>query len=89
MKYLIDKNEDSSAYRARLIKHYGSAETREEILSCLAMEWKRRYIDKMNTLGKHKASTWWANTIDDMEKKRGKVFVDSLRYKMNKLKETK
>ena len=89
MKYLIDKNEDSFAYRARLIKHYGSAETREEILSCLAMEWKRRYIDKMKTLGKHKASTWWANTIDDMEKKRGKPFVADLRLRMNKLKETK
>ena len=89
MKYLIDKNEDSSAYRQRLIKHYGSAETQEEILSCLAMEWKRRYIDKMKTLGKHKASTWWANTIDDMEKKRGKPFVADLRLRMNKLKETK
>jgi len=89
MKYLIDKNEDSSAYLARLVKHYGSAETREEILLCLAMEWKRRYIDKMKTLGKHKASTWWANQIDDMEKKRGKPFVDNLRYRMNKLKETK
>jgi hypothetical protein len=89
MKYLIDKNEDSSAYLARLIKHYGSAETREEILWCLAMEWKRRYIDKMKTLGKHKASTWWANTIDDMEKKRGKPFVADLRLRMNKLKETK
>jgi hypothetical protein len=53
------------------------------------MEWKRRYIDKMKTLGKHKASTWWANTIDDMEKKRGKPFVDNLRLRMNKLKETK
>jgi hypothetical protein len=40
-------------------------------------------------LGKHKASTWWANTIDDMEKKRGKVFADNLRLRMNKLKETK
>ena len=89
MKYLIDKNEDSFAYRQRLIKHYGSAETREEILSCLAMEWKRRYIDKMKTLGKHKASTWWANTIDDMEKKHGKPFADNLRLRMNKLKETK
>jgi len=89
MKYLIDKNEDSSAYRARLIKHYGSAETQEEILSCLAMEWKRRYIDKMKALGKHKASTWWAKTIDDMEKKRGKPFVADLRLRMNKLKETK
>jgi hypothetical protein len=89
MKYLIDKNEDSFAYRQRLIKHYGSQETREEILSCLAMEWKRRYIDKMKTLGKHKASTWWANTIDDMEKKRGKPFVADLRLRMNKLKETK
>lgn len=87
MNYLIDKNEDSSAYRARLIKHYGSAETREEILSCLAMEWKIRYIDKMKTLGKHKASTWWANTIDDIEKKRGKVFVADLRFRMNKLKD--
>jgi hypothetical protein len=86
MNYLIGKNEDSSAYLQRLIKHYGSAETREEILSCLAMEWKRRYIDKMKTLGKHKASTWWANTIDDMEKKRGKAFVDNLRLRMNKLK---
>ena len=89
MNYLIDKNEDSSAYLERLIKHYGSAETQEEILSCLAMEWKRRYIDKMRTLGKHKASSWWANTIDDMEKKRGKQFVADLRLRMNKLKETK
>jgi hypothetical protein len=53
------------------------------------MEWKRRYIDKMKTLGKHKASTWWANTIDDMEKKHGKPFADNLRLRMNKLKETK
>jgi len=89
MKYLIDKNEDSSAYLQRLIKHYGSAETQEEILLCLAMEWKRRYMDKLKTLGKHKASTWWAKTIDDMEKKRGKQFVADLRLRMNKLKETK
>jgi len=51
------------------------------------MEWKRRYIDKMKTLGKHKASTWWANQIDDMEKKRGKPFVADLRLRMNKLKD--
>jgi hypothetical protein len=40
-------------------------------------------------LGKHKASSWWATQIDDMEKKRGKVFVADLRLRMNKLKETK
>jgi hypothetical protein len=89
MNYLIDKNEDSSAYLARLIKHYGSAETREEILQCLAREWKMRYMKQINLIGKHKASTWWRDIVESMEKKRGKPFVDNLRLRMNKLKETK
>jgi hypothetical protein len=89
MKYLIDKNEESSAYRERLIKHYGSAETREHLLHCLAKEWKTRYMKQIKAIGKHKASTWWRDIIESMEKKRGKAFVDNLRLRMNKLKETK
>jgi hypothetical protein len=87
MNYLIDKNEDSSAYLQRLIKHYGSAETQEHLLQCLAREWKMRYMKQINLIGKHKASTWWATQIDDMEKKRGKPFADNLRLRMNKLKD--
>jgi len=87
MKYLIDKNEDSYAYRQRLMKLYSSQEIREEILSCLAMEWKRRYTSKLKTLGRHKASTWWVNIVDDMEKRHGKPFADNLRLRMNKLKD--
>lgn len=85
MNYLKDKNEDSYAFRQRLIKHFGLQETREAILSTLAMEWKSRYMDKTKELGRHKASTWWVETVDDMEKKRGKQFVADLRYRMNQL----
>jgi hypothetical protein len=89
MNYLIDKNEDSSAYLARLIKHYGSQETQEHLLQCLAREWKMRYMKQINLIGKHKASTWWRDIVESMEKKRGKVFADNLRLRMNKLKESK
>jgi len=44
-------------------------------------------MKQINLIGKHKASTWWATQIDDMEKKRGKPFADNLRLRMNKLKD--
>jgi hypothetical protein len=48
-----------------------------------------RYMKQINLIGKHKASTWWRDIVESMEKKRGKAFVDNLRLRMNKLKETK
>ena len=91
MNYSTSKktNEDSHAYRQRLIEHYGSAETREHLLQCLAKEWKTRYMKQIKAIGKHKASTWWRDIVESMEKKRGKAFADNLRLRMNKLKETK
>jgi hypothetical protein len=46
-------------------------------------------MKQMKAIGKHKASTWWRDIVESMEKKREKAFVDNLRLRMNKLKETK
>ena len=89
MNYLMLENEDSASYHQRLIKHYSSQETREELLNCLAKEWKSRYMKQIKENGKHKASTWWRDIVESMEKKHGKQFVADLRLRMNKLKETK
>jgi CHASE3 domain sensor protein len=89
MNYLREEGEESNAYLQRLIKHYSSQEIYEERLNLLAKEWKTRYMKQINLIGKHKASTWWRDIVESMEKKRGKAFVDNLRLRMNKLKETK
>jgi CHASE3 domain sensor protein len=89
MNYLREEGEESRAYLQRLIKHYSSQEIYEERLNSLAKEWKTRYMKQINLIGKHKASTWWRDIVESMEKKRGKVFAADLRLRMNKLKETK
>jgi len=89
MNYLREEGEESHAYLQRLIKHYSSQEIYEERLNSLAKEWKTRYMKQIKAIGKHKASTWWRDIVESMEKKRGKPFVDNLRLRMNKLKETK
>jgi hypothetical protein len=83
MHYLIDKNEDYHAYRQRLVKLYGSAEIREEILWSLAKEWIDRYNRKAKQIGKVKATTWWHTQADIMEAKRGLPFVQDLKRRMN------
>jgi hypothetical protein len=89
MNYLREENEESHAYLQRLIVHYSSRAILEERLDSLAREWKMRYMKQINLIGKHKASTWWRDIVESMEKKRGKVFVADLRLRMNKLKESK
>jgi hypothetical protein len=44
-------------------------------------------MKQMKAIGKHKASTWWRDIIESMEKKRGKPFVADLRLRMNQLKD--
>jgi CHASE3 domain sensor protein len=89
MNYLREEGEESHAYLQRLIKHYSSQEIYEERLNLLAKEWKTRYMKQIKAIGRNKASTWWRDIVESMEKKRGKVFVADLRLRMNKLKETK
>ena len=83
MNYLRDTNEDSSTYRQRLIKHYSSLETLEEMRWCLAREWIARYQKKMKEVGKVKATTWWHSQADTMEAKHGLTFITDLKRRMN------
>lgn len=48
-----------------------------------AREWKRRYKKKVNDLGRNEARQWWKNTIESIEKIRGKEAADDLRRRMN------
>jgi hypothetical protein len=51
-----------------------------------AKEWIARYKRKAKDLGKMKASAWWWQTLQDMEKKRGLAAVNDLRRRMNIIK---
>jgi hypothetical protein len=46
-----------------------------------------RYKRKAKDLGKMKASAWWWQTLQDMEKKRGLPAANELRWRMNNIKE--
>jgi hypothetical protein len=54
-----------------------------------AKEWIVRYKRKYQEIGKHGVSTWWWNTLQDIEKKRGLPATNDLRQRMNILKANK
>jgi hypothetical protein len=51
-----------------------------------AKEWILRHKRKTKDLGKMKASAWWWQTLSDIEKKRGLLAANELRWRMNKIK---
>jgi len=85
MNYLMQDGEDSQSYRARLIQHYSSLETLEEMRWCLAREWIQRYEKKLKEIGKVKAMTWWLAQADIMEAKNGLEQITDLKRRMNDL----
>lgn len=85
MNYLMQDGEDSQSYRARLIQHYSSLETLEEMRWCLAREWINRYNKKVQDVGKVKAMTWWLAQVDIMEAKHGLTFITDLKRRMNEV----
>ena len=85
MIYLKLENEDSQSYRQRLIKHYSSPETLEQMRWCLAREWINRYQKKVKEIGKVKAMTWWLGQVDIMEAKNGLEQITDLKRRMNEI----
>jgi hypothetical protein len=63
--------------------HFSSQEIENHRLMCEAREWLKRYQEKQQTLGKAKALGWWRDTVDGIEKIRGKEATDKLREAMN------
>jgi len=51
-----------------------------------AVEWVRRYKDKVNDLGLYDARRWWQKTLSDIARIRGQSAADDLRERMNKVK---
>ena len=62
---------------------------RETMNQMEAKEWIRRYKKKAMEEGKLEAFHWWQETLEDIEKKRGKQAAQDLRDRMNSLKESK
>jgi len=87
MNYLMQDGEDSQSYRARLIQHYSSPETLEEMRWCLAREWINRYNKKVQDVGKVKAMTWWLAQVDTMEAKNGLEQITDLKRRMNEIRQ--
>ena len=85
MNYLRQDGEVLQSYLARLITHYGSQETLEEMRWSLAREWINRYNKKVKDVGKVKAMTWWLAQADTMEAKHGLMFITELKGRMNDL----
>ena len=57
----------------------------EHLRNSEAVEWIRRYKKKVNDLGIRDARIWWNNTIEDIEKRRGKAAADDLKDRMNRI----
>jgi hypothetical protein len=75
------------SYLARLITHYSSRETLEEMRFTLAKEWIARYDKKTKEVGKVKAMTWWHSQADTMEAKHGLMFITELKELMNEIRQ--
>ena len=63
--------------------HFSSQAIENHRLMCEAREWLKRYQEKVDTIDKVKAQTWWRNNIAEIEKIRGKPAADKLREAMN------
>jgi hypothetical protein len=63
---------------------YGRLETfRRETES---REWLKRYRQKVQELGQAKAQTWWRETIEGIQTKRGRWSATTLQADMNRMK---
>jgi hypothetical protein len=62
---------------------YSSPETLTHMRKLEAREWRQRYRQKTVDVGAMQARAWWVETIDQIEKKRGKEAATELRYWMN------
>jgi hypothetical protein len=49
---------------------------------CEARDWVRRYQAKIGEVGSVKAQSWWEQVKLDIEKKRGKHALETLRRNM-------
>ena len=58
-------------------------EIQETLRTMEARDWINRYKRKIKAVGKREAYVWWLKTIDDIEKRRGKVEANDLRRRMN------
>jgi hypothetical protein len=87
MNYLRQDGEGLQSYLARLITHYSSQETLEEMRFTLAKEWINRYNKKVKDVGKVKAMTWWHSQADTMEAKHGLMFITELKGLMNEIRQ--
>lgn len=58
----------------------------EQLKDSEAVEWVRRYKDKVNDLGLYDARQWWQKTLSDIARIRGQSAADDLRERMNKVK---
>jgi hypothetical protein len=54
-----------------------------------AREWLQRYEKKVLELGRGDARQWWLDTIEKIEKIRGKKEADNLRQRMTKIRDSK
>ena len=50
-----------------------------------AHEWHRRFKQKVRELGKVKAVSWWIQTIDDIERKRGRLMAQELKMRIKRI----
>jgi hypothetical protein len=69
---------------SKSLEVYGQLETfRAE---CEAREWLKRYRQKVKELGQDQAISWWRQTIEDIQTKRGRGSALTLQADMNRMK---
>jgi hypothetical protein len=61
----------------------------EFMRECESREWIARYEKKVLELGRREARQWWLDTIEKIEKIRGKKEADNLRQRMTKIRDSK
>ena len=80
---LITSEQEPLTPAASWTSPYSSPETLTHMRKLEAREWRQRYRRKMADVGAMQARAWWLETIDQIEKKRGKEAATELRYWMN------
>jgi len=66
-----------------------TADQIEFMKDCESKEWVERYRKKAKELGYGEANAWWADTIEKIEKIRGKKEAENLRQRMNRIRGNK
>jgi hypothetical protein len=54
------------------------------MIECEAREWKQRYAQKVQFLGRVKAQSWWFQVKEDIIRIRGQATADILINEMNR-----